>query len=668
MTTADRLAVQVQALRWELVEHNYRYYVLDAPTISDAAYDAKLRQLAAWEEELGVPIPEDSPTQTVGAPASQAFTPCAHALPLLSLANAFSDEELLAFDRRIVDGLEDEAFTYIVEPKIDGLAVNLRYEAGVLVSAGTRGDGRVGENVTDNVRTIGDIPWRLHGDDMPEVLEVRGEIYMSKAAFAALNARQLAAGDKVFANCRNAAAGSLRQLDSKITAQRALSFFAYGVGQGGDAWVRSQSDLFERLAVLGFPVQNYELCAAMPEVLDYYRTFEKKRADLAYDIDGLVIKVNDFSQQQALGFVARSPRWAIAYKFAAEEAQTRVTSVIWQIGRTGVVTPVAVMQPVNVGGVMVSRATLHNVQELKRKDVREGDTVWVRRAGDVIPEVVRVLQDEAHEQRPEVSIPSQCPACGAAMVQEEGEAAWRCSGGLSCSAQLKERLTHFVSRQAMDVDGLGEKLLFRLVDEDLVEDVADLYALDYETMLAWDGIGSKKIEALQQAIEASKQASLPQFLVALGIRHVGVVTARHLAERFVTLDALAAAQEDALLEVPDVGVEVARSIQAFFQEPHNIEVLERLQERGVQVQPFISEQTQEHPLAGKKVVLTGSFEHIKRSDAQERLRALGVQVTGSVSQRTDLVIAGEKAGSKLDKAQALGIEIADEAQLQAWLS
>ncbi|MDQ6994327.1 MAG: NAD-dependent DNA ligase LigA, partial [Mariprofundaceae bacterium] len=419
---------EIQALRIQLKEHNFRYYILNKPSISDADYDVLLRRLDALEHDLGEDIPEDSPTQTVGAPISQAFTPCEHAVPLLSLANAFDAEQVKAFDQRISDVLDRDDYDYIVEPKIDGLAVNLRYESGILVSAATRGDGRVGENVSDNVRTITDIPWRLMGEDIPKVLEVRGEIYMSKASFQALNQSQALLGEKLFANPRNAAAGSLRQLDASITAKRQLSFFAYGVGMGADGWVNSQTELFERLHGIGFPVQDYQLFSNIDDVLDYYEAFQNKRSQLAYDIDGLVFKLNDYSLQDEVGFVARSPRWAIAHKFPAEEALTTVDQVIWQVGRTGVITPVAVMKPVSVGGVMVSRATLHNVQELQRKDVREGDSVWIRRAGDVIPEIVCVADDEAHSTRLAVAIPDVCPECSTPVVQEEGEAAIRCSG------------------------------------------------------------------------------------------------------------------------------------------------------------------------------------------------------------------------------------------------
>ncbi|MDQ6952270.1 MAG: NAD-dependent DNA ligase LigA [Mariprofundaceae bacterium] len=662
------LAEEAQALRVQIREHNFRYFILNEPSISDADYDALLRQLGDLEQCLGKPTPSDSPTQTVGAPISQAFTPCEHAVPLLSLANAFDAEEVRAFDQRISDVLDRDDYDYIVEPKIDGLAVNLRYESGVLVSAATRGDGRVGENVTDNVRTIADIPWRLAGEGVPDVLEIRGEIYMSKASFQALNQSQALAGEKPFANPRNAAAGSLRQLDASKTAKRQLSFFAYGVGMGADGWVTSQTEFFERLHRIGFPVQNYQLFSNIDDVLQYYEAFTIKRVELKYDIDGLVFKLNDFSLQDEVGFVARSPRWAIAHKFPAEEALTTVKKVIWQVGRTGVITPVAVMQPVSVGGVMVSRATLHNVQELQRKDVREGDAVWIRRAGDVIPEIVCVANDEAHLQRSSVVVPDVCPECSALIVQENGEVAIRCSGGLACPAQLKERLSHFVSRHGMDIEGLGEKLIARMVDEGLIHDIADLYALDYETLMTWTGMGEKKITKLQQSITASQHPDLAHFLYALGMRHVGQATARNLAEALGTWEHVRDADEAALLAISDVGTEVAASIQRFFQEKHNSEVLQRLYHLGVHPQTCaVKEKPLNHPLSGKRVVLTGSFEHIKRSDAQQQLRDLGAKPSGSVSKNTDIVIAGEKAGSKREKAEALGVKIVGEAELLAWL-
>ena len=668
MTEKATLTARIEHLRSQLREHNYRYYILDAPVISDAEYDRLLRELESLEAELGEPVPADSPTRTVGAPPSQVFTTRTHGEALLSLANAFSADEAEAFVRRIGETLPATTLSFIVEPKVDGLAVNLRYEQGSLTIAATRGDGTTGEDVTDNVRTIGDIPWQLKqvdGIELPAVLEVRGEIYMSREAFAALNARQDAEGAQPFANPRNAAAGSLRQLDARVTASRRLGFFAYGAGLGGRAIASSQSQLLERLAGFGFAVQKTACVNDLEGLLATYQQLQQQRPDMPYEIDGVVYKLDEFALQDRMGAVARSPRWAIAHKFPAEEVTTTVKDIIWQVGRTGVITPVADMEPVAVGGVVVSRATLHNIDELKRKQVYAGARVIVRRAGDVIPEVVRAVDVDAQAVMPEA--PAQCPVCGASLFRLEGEVAIRCSGGLSCSAQLTERLRHFVSRGAMDIEGMGDKLIARLVDEGCLNDIADLYEFDYASLHEWQGMGEKKITNLQLSIERSKQRPLARFLHALGIRHVGSATAAALATHFTDLELLIQADEEALLAVPDVGPEVAGSILSFFREQHNRDVIDRLLAAGVT--PEAPQQQQhDHPLAGKTVVLTGSFVAIKRRTAQEQLRALGVRPSGSVSKQTDLVIAGEKAGSKLTKARELGIEIADEAQLLSWLN
>ncbi|WP_167632249.1 NAD-dependent DNA ligase LigA [Mariprofundus ferrooxydans] len=668
MTEKATLTARIEHLRSQLREHNYRYYILDAPVISDAEYDRLLRELESLEAELGEPVPADSPTRTVGAPPSQVFTTRTHGEALLSLANAFSADEAEAFVRRIGETLPATTLSFIVEPKVDGLAVNLRYEQGSLTIAATRGDGTTGEDVTDNVRTIGDIPWQLKqvdGIELPAVLEVRGEIYMSREAFAALNARQDAEGAQPFANPRNAAAGSLRQLDARVTASRRLGFFAYGAGLGGRAIASSQSQLLERLAGFGFAVQKTACVNDLEGLLATYQQLQQQRPDMPYEIDGVVYKLDEFALQDRMGAVARSPRWAIAHKFPAEEVTTTVKDIIWQVGRTGVITPVADMEPVAVGGVVVSRATLHNIDELKRKQVYAGARVIVRRAGDVIPEVVRAVDVDAQAAMPEA--PAQCPVCGASLFRLEGEVAIRCSGGLSCSAQLTERLRHFVSRGAMDIEGMGDKLIARLVDEGCLNDIADLYEFDYASLHEWQGMGEKKITNLQLSIERSKQRPLARFLHALGIRHVGSATAAALATHFADLELLIQADEEALLAVPDVGPEVAGSILSFFREQHNRDVIGRLLAAGVT--PEAPQQQQhDHPLAGKTVVLTGSFVAIKRRTAQEQLRALGVRPSGSVSKQTDLVIAGEKAGSKLTKARELGIEVADEAQLLSWLN
>lgn len=664
----EYLRQKAARLRSEVREHNYRYYTLDAPLISDAEYDALLRDLERLEHELGEPPPEDSPTRTVGAPPSATFTNREHGEPLLSLANAFDEDEVRAFVQRASEEVGAGPLSFIAEPKVDGLAVNLRYEQGVLVVAATRGDGVSGEDVTDNIRTIADIPWHLNDEGisvLPDILEVRGEVYMSKAAFVALNEQRDTEGQSPFANPRNAAAGSLRQLDARITAERKLSFFAYGVGLGGQKLASCQSELLMQLAKLGFSVQRIALADNVDLLLDHYQSLSSQRPSLSYEIDGVVYKVDSFAHQKLLGSIARSPRWAIAHKFPAEEATTVVRDIIWQVGRTGVVTPVADMEPVSVGGVTVSRATLHNIDELERKGVYVGAPVVIRRAGDVIPEVVRSLEQCPASK--EISPPSACPACGASLFRIEGEVAIRCSGGLSCSAQLKERIAHFVSRGAMDIEGMGTKLVARLVDEGLIASIADLYELDYHKLSEWPGMGEKKIGNLIAALETSKQQSLPRFLHAFGIRHVGTATAAALATHFGDLDGVISADEEVLSTVPDIGPEVADSICSFFNEAHNLDVIQRLLAAGVAPQ-CVKRVATGHPLSGKTVVLTGSFASLNRRNAQDRLREFGAKPVGSVSKNSDIVIAGEKAGSKLAKARDLGVEIADEAQLLEWLN
>lgn len=669
-TTAESEVIdqRITLLRNELREHNYRYYTLDAPQITDAEYDRLLRELESLETESGAAVPDDSPTRIVGAPPSTTFTSRKHGESLLSLANAFDEAEIAAFVSRAVDGLGRDDFTFIAEPKVDGLAVNLRYEQGALTIAATRGDGISGEDVTDNVRTIAGIPWHLKTDQqglLPSVLEVRGEVYMSKAAFAALNEGRDVEGEAPFANPRNAAAGSLRQLDARITAKRKLAFFAYGVGLGGRALASSQSELLEKLQGFGFAIQQTDMADSLPALLTAYQKLLQQRPDLPYEIDGLVYKLNSFELQDRLGAVARSPRWAIAYKFPAEEVTTTVRDVIWQVGRTGVITPVADMQPVSVGGVVVSRATLHNIDEMQRKAVYAGATVVVRRAGDVIPEVVRTVNIDESAEKP--VIPTHCPVCAASVFRIEGEVAIRCSGGLSCSAQLKERLRHFVSRGAMDVDGMGDKLVARLVDEGKLRSIADIYEFDYSQLADWQGLGEKKIANIQNALEVSRQRPLGRFLHALGIRHVGSATGASLAAYFGDLDAVMEADEESLLAVPDIGPEVAASIRSFFAEAHNRDVIHRLLAAGVEPAAESIAAT-DHPLAGKTVVLTGSFASVNRRHAQEKLRSFGAKPTGSVSAKTDLLIAGEKAGSKLSRARELGVEVAGEEELLIWLN
>lgn len=658
------LAARIAALRCELKDHNYRYYTLDAPLISDAEYDALLRELASLEDELGEPVPADSPTQLVGAPPSNVFTPRAHAVPLLSLANAFSEDEVKAFDKRVRDILGDTPFSYTAEPKIDGLAINLRYEYGHLTMAATRGDGKTGEDVTDNVRTIADIPWQLK-DDAPDVLEVRGEIYMCKASFSLLNAAQQQAGEKSFANPRNAAAGSLRQLDAKITAKRSLSFFAYGVGLGGSGLADTQSGLLACLHTMGFAVQKTSVLPDSTALLAHFAGVRQQRPDMDYEIDGVVYKVNELPLHDELGELARSPRWAIAHKFPAEEVETILLDVDFQVGRTGAITPVARLYPVAVGGVTVSNATLHNMDEIRRKDVHIGDTVIVRRAGDVIPEVARVLPEKRPADAGIIGLPVACPVCGSAIVRHEDEAVARCSGGLFCTAQLKEAIRHFASRRAMDIDGLGDRLVEQLVDAGLIGHVDGLYRLQINDVAALERMAGKSAANLLAAIESSKDTSLSRFIFALGIRDVGEATAAGLARFFGNLESLMQADMESLQQVPDVGPVVAQSVLDFFAQPHHHEVIEHLLQAGIHWPQ--AEQGGKRPLAGNTYVLTGTLSSMPRSEAKERLEALGARVASSVSKSTTAVIAGESAGSKLDKALSLGVPVLGEADLATLL-
>ncbi len=664
----DVLHQRINSLRIELKEHNYHYYTLDAPQIPDAEYDRLLRQLEKLEVELGEPVPADSPTQIVGAVPSHTFTAREHGEPLLSLANAFDEQEVEAFVHRIGDALGKDKLSFIIEPKVDGLAVNLSYKNGSLDIAATRGDGTSGEDVTDNIRTISDIPWHLKCENKspPAMLEVRGEVYMSKAAFAELNERQDAEGASPFANPRNAAAGSLRQLDAKVTAKRGLRFFAYGTGLGGHELAANQSGLLGRLKNFGFAVQGTAMADNVETLLKCYQELLEQRSSMSYEIDGAVYKLNDFALQNRLGAVARSPRWAIAHKFPAEEVATTVRGIIWQVGRTGVITPVADLEPINVGGVIVSRAILHNIQEMTRKDIRENDRVVVRRAGDVIPEVARIFEYENGRGKAP-SAPLKCPVCESHVEQSDTEVAIRCSGGLSCSAQLKERLKHFVSRGAMDIDTLGAKLIEMLVDEPegsnlKICSIDQIYKPNFfDSLEGRKGFGEKKINALKKAVENSKKRSLSKFIFALGIRDVGEVTAIALANRFHCIEKIREASIEELQSIDDVGPEVTKSIKSFFEEKHNITVLESLKRDGVWPKVIESNAVvSDSPFKGKSVVVTGTLESMSRPEAQEKLRLLGAKPTGSVSKNTDLVIAGSGAGSKLDKANQLGVKVIDE--------
>ena len=662
----------LQQLRDQLNHHNYQYYVLDDPEVPDAEYDRLFRELKKLESDNPELITEDSPTQRVGSAPLSAFSQVSHELPMLSLDNAFNDEDMEEFDRRIKDRLNmQETISYACEPKLDGIAVSLLYEQGLLVRGATRGDGSTGEDITQNVRTIPTIPLKLTGDNFPDRLEVRGEIYMPKAGFDALNDKARATGQKTFVNPRNAAAGSLRQLDSRITASRPLEMCSYSVGvvEGG-ALAGKHSEILAQLKEWGFRLNPLlESVEGVAGCLDYYHRISELRDSLPYEIDGVVFKVDQLELQQRLGFVSRAPRWAIAHKFPAQEELTSIRSIEFQVGRTGAVTPVARLEPVFVGGVTVSNATLHNMDEIERLDVRAGDTVVIRRAGDVIPQVVRVLHEKRPADTEAVIIPDACPICESKIERIEGEAVARCSGGLYCEAQRKEALKHFASRKAMDIDGLGDKLIEMLVDLDMVHNPADLYALQQTELARLERMGPKSAENLVNAIQASRNTELPRFLYALGIREVGEATARSLAMHFLDLPALIEASEEALLEVPDVGPIVAKHIKSFFQQSHNIEVLDALREKaGVSWSALEAKDEESQPISGETWVLTGKLEQMGRSEAKNYLLELGAKVAGSVSAKTDCVVAGPGAGSKLKKATELGIKTMDEDSFVSFLA
>jgi DNA ligase (NAD+) len=669
MSQAGEVERRVEELREQIRLHNYRYYVLDAPLIPDAEYDRLFRELQQLEQQHPEFITEDSPTRRVGDQPSPGFEEVRHAVRMLSLDNVFSDEELADFDRRVRDRLgTDKAVVYTAEPKLDGLAISLRYENGRLVQGATRGDGERGEDVTSNVRTIEAIPLRLLGKQYPALLEVRGEVFMPKAGFEKLNAEARKAGDKTFANPRNAAAGSLRQLDPRLTAKRPLSFYAYGLGETDEAIADSHAAAMQQLREIGVPVSPELKCLeGIGQCLEYYANILARRDSLPYEIDGVVYKVDSFEEQDRLGFVSRAPRWAVAHKFPAQEELTVVEDIEFQVGRTGAITPVARLKPVTVAGVTVSNATLHNMDEIERKDVRVGDTVIIRRAGDVIPEVVQVVPDKrpGNAKRPE--LPAHCPVCGSDVLRVEGEAVARCSGGLYCSAQRREGIKHFASRKAMDIEGLGDKLVEQLDENGLVKTVADIYSLKATDIAALDRMGEKSAQNLIKALEKSKSTTLPRFLYALGIREVGEATARSLANHFLTLEAIEQADEDALQETPDVGPIVASHIASFFRQEHNIEVLQGLIEAGIHWSAIEKPGEAVQLLDGKTFVLTGALSR-PRDQIKAQLEALGAKVAGSVSGKTDYVVAGEAAGSKLAKAQDLGIEILHEDQLQEMLN
>ena len=670
MTISPEISERAAQLRDLINRYNFLYYSADDPEVTDAEYDRLFAELKKLEADYPELITADSPTQRVGSAPLDKFTQVTHAMPMLSLDNVFDEAELTAFNQRVLDRLNtDDVITYAAEPKLDGLAISIRYENGLLVQAATRGDGAVGEDVTENVRTIRNVPLKLHGKNIPQVVEIRGEIYMPKAGFEKLNQQRLANNEKLFVNPRNAAAGSLRQLDSSVTASRPLALFCYGLGElQGMERPSSHTEAMQIISEWGGAVSpDTQQLKGVDECLEYLHRLGERRASLSYEIDGVVFKVDDSRLQERLGFVSRAPRWAIAYKFPAQEESTQVVDIEVQVGRTGALTPVARLQPVFVGGVTVSNATLHNEDEVRRKDVRIGDTVIIRRAGDVIPEIVQVVKDKRPANAIEFVMPTHCPVCGAEVERVEGEAVARCSGGLFCAAQRKEAIKHFASRKALDIDGLGDKLVEQLVDAELIKDPADLFYLNKEQFSALERMGEKSAENLVNALEQANNTRFARFLYALGIREVGEATARSLALHFVDLDKLTAAKEDELIEIEDVGPVVAHHIYTFFRQTHNLDVIQRLLEAGVnwpEEKPVYANSE----LAGKTIVLTGTLENLSRSEAKEKLLALGAKVAGSVSAKTDYVVAGRDAGSKLNKAQSLGIDVVDEATLIQWIN
>ncbi len=661
---------RVEQLRAALDDHNYYYYVLDDPRIPDAEYDRLFRELQTLEADYPELATDNSPTRRVGSTAETSFQEITHRLPMLSLDNAFSDDELRDFDRRVRDRLATEdPVEYVCEPKLDGLAVSLHYEQGVLTRAATRGDGYTGEDITANIRTIPSVPLTLRGDDYPDLVEVRGEVYMPKAGFEQLNRRLAEQVEKTFVNPRNAAAGSLRQKKSTVTAKRPLELCAYSMAVTDDSLLpETHWESLQRVRGWGFRI-NPEMRTAkgVEACLQAYQELMAKRDTLPYEIDGIVFKVNRLDLQQQLGFVSRAPRWAIAHKFPAQEELTVIEDVEFQVGRTGAVTPVARLKPVFVGGVTVSNATLHNMDEIRRLDVHIGDTVFIRRAGDVIPQVVKVVPEKRPEGAAKVVMPSQCPVCDSDIVQIEGEAVARCSGGLYCPAQRKEAIRHYASRKALDIEGLGDRLIEVLVDEGMVNTVADLYRLTKFQLSSLDRMGDKSAGNLVAAIDRARNPVLWRFLYALGIREVGEATAKSLASHFGTLEAISAANDEALQAVPDVGPIVAGHIRTFFDQPHNQETLQALQDAGVSWQEEQVVPAEAKPLAGETWVLTGTLSQMTRDQAKEKLEKLGAKVAGSVSKKTACVVAGEAAGSKLTKAEQLGVPVLDEEGLLALL-
>lgn len=658
--TPDSARKRAASLCQQINQHNYSYYVLDEPTIPDAEYDRLMRELTGLESKYPDLINPESPTQRVGAKPLDAFAEVKHIVPMLSLNNAINEQEMIAFDRRVREKLDEENVEYVGETKLDGLAVSLLYEKGKLVLGATRGDGTTGEDVTLNIRTIKSIPLQLMDDNWPEQLEVRGEVYISKHGFTELNKQQLKNNLKQFANPRNAAAGSLRQLDPRLTAARPLRFYAYGVGFGkNENSPETHFDMLQKLKMWGLPVSSESRqLTGIDACIEYFESISSFREKLPYEIDGIVYKVNSFTQQELLGFVSRAPRWAVAYKFPPKEEMTKVTAIEVQVGRTGALTPVARLEPVFVNGVTVTNATLHNEDEVRRKDIRVGDTVIIRRAGDVIPEIVQVVKQQRPKRTTTFKMPARCPVCGSDVERIEGEAVARCSGGLFCIAQQIQAIIHFASRRAMNIDGLGDKLIEQLVEKGLVKNVADLYRLTHEQLASLDRMADKSADNIIKALQKSKETTLSRFIYALGIREVGEATARELADHFISLEHIKNADNESLLEVPDIGPVVAAHISMFFSQPHNIDVINQLIAAGIHWPAVKKGKPQS--LTGKTFVITGTLDTMSRDEAKQKLQEQGAKVTGSVSSKTDYVVMGSDPGSKADKARELDIKILSE--------
>ena len=666
MTVAKSIQAEAAELRRVISEHNYRYYVLDDPSVSDQEYDRLFRRLQQLETEHPELVTPDSPTQRVGSEPASHFDTVRHEVAMLSLENAFDEEEMRAFDRRLRERLDHESeLSYCAEPKLDGLAVSLLYVDGKLSRAATRGDGSSGENVTANARTVGSIPLSLVGESIPRRIEVRGEVYMDLEGFRRLNEQQAEAGGKIFATPRNAAAGSLRLLDSRITAQRPLVFCSYGIGSiEGTDLPDGQYQQMLYLRGIGIPISRHiERLDSIDACLEYYARMQEGRDALGFEIDGVVFKLDDSGLQRQAGFVARAPRWAIAYKFPAHEVVTRLVDVDFQVGRTGTLTPVARLEPVSVGGVMVSNATLHNMDEIERKDIRIGDMVVLHRAGDVIPKIIAPIIERREGRLKRPSMPLRCPVCTSEVVRLSGQAAYRCSGGLACAAQRKHTIRHYASRKAMDIEGLGDKLVDQLVERGLIDSVADLYELTLEQLAGLERMAEKSAQNLLDALSASKHTTLARFVYALGIREVGESTAESLAAHFGAIEPIMDADVEALQQVEDVGPVVAENIRHFFDQPKNRAIVSRLIEAGIEW-PAVEAMQKSPDLAGRIYVITGTLEGYSRDQAASLLKARGAKVSGSVSAKTSAVIAGEKAGSKLDKAEALGIEILGQAEFE----